>query len=64
MTLVCSPGLSFSTRKPLTSPSSVRAQTTITSAIVPLPIHRFSPSITYSSPSRRAVVSRPAESEP
>ncbi len=59
------PGVPFSTRKPLTWPSAVsRAQTTTTSAMVPLPIHFFSPLISQVSPSRRAEVSRPTESEP
>ena len=49
----------------MTFPSAVsRAHTTTTSAMVPLPIHRFSPSMTHSSPSRRAVVSSAIESEP
>src|SRR5918999_1354495 len=53
-----------STRKPLTWPSSVeRAQTTATSAIVPLPIQRLAPSITQVSPSRRARVSSAMERE-
>ena len=59
------PGVPFSTRKPLTWPSAAsRAQTTTTSAMVPLPIHFFSPLSTQVSPSRRAEVSRPTESEP
>jgi hypothetical protein len=59
------PGVPFSTRKLLTWPSaSSRAQTTATSAMVPLPIHFFSPLITQVSPSRRAEVSRATESEP
>ena len=60
------PGMSFSTTKPLTlSSATSRAQTTTRSANVPLPIHRFAPSMTHSSPSRRAVVSSPpATSEP
>ena len=59
------PGVPPSTRNPLTCPSAVsRAHTTTTSASEPLPIHRFAPSITYSSPSRRAVVSSATESEP
>mmetsp|Transcript_29669 Transcript_29669/g.53163 ORF Transcript_29669/g.53163 Transcript_29669/m.53163 type:complete len:333 (+) Transcript_29669:325-1323(+) len=40
-----SPGVSFSTRNALTLPVAVfRAHTTVTSANVPLPIHRFWPS--------------------
>ena len=59
------PGMSFSTRKPLTWPSSSdRAHTTTTSAIEPLPIQRLAPSSTQSSPSRRALVSSATESEP
>ena len=56
----------FSTTKPLTlSSATSRAQMTTRSAKVPLPIHRLAPSSTHSSPSRRAVVSRPpATSEP
>ena len=57
--------MSFSTRKPLTWPSSSeRAHTTTTSAIEPLPIQRLAPSSTQSSPSRRALVSSATESEP
>ena len=57
--------MSFSTRKPLTWPSSSeRAQTTTTSAIEPLPIQRLAPSSTQPSPSRRALVSSATESEP
>ena len=42
-----SPGVPFSTRKPLTLPSaSSRAHSTTTSAMVPLPIHFFRPLIT------------------
>ena len=60
-----SPGVPFSTRNPLTWPSATsRAQTTTTSAIVPLPIHFFAPLMTQSSPSRRAEVSSATESEP
>jgi hypothetical protein len=56
------PGVPFSTRKPLTWPSSTSlAQITVTSAKVALPIHFFSPFSTHSSPSRRAVVFRPRE---
>ena len=59
------PSVSFSTRKPLTWPSSSeRAHTTTTSAIEPLPIQRLAPSSTQSSPSRRALVSSATESEP
>ena len=49
-------GIPFSTRKPRISPSSVRAQTTATSAIVPFVIHIFVPFRTQSAPSRRAWV--------
>jgi hypothetical protein len=64
--VVVMPGLSWCTTKPLTlSSATSRAQTTTRSAKVPLPIQRFSPSITHSSPSRRAVVSSPrATSDP
>ena len=49
----------------MTCPSATsRAHTTITSASVPLPIHFLVPSITHSSPSRRAEVSSATESEP
>src|SRR5947207_6733780 len=59
------PGVPFSTRKPFTCPSATsRAQSTTTSARVPLPIHFFSPLMTHSSPSRRAEVFNPTESEP
>ena len=59
------PGVPFSTRNPLTFPSATsRAQTTVTSAIVPLPIHFLSPLRIQVSPSRRALVERPTESEP
>ena len=43
---------------------SERAHTTTTSAIEPLPIQRFAPSSTQSSPSRRARVSSATESDP
>jgi hypothetical protein len=60
------PGVPCSTTKPFTWSSAVsRAQTTTTSAKVPLPIQRLAPSSTHVSPSRRAVVSSPpATSEP
>ncbi len=65
ITEAANPSLSGVTRKPLTSPSSLsRAHTTMTSAIVALPIQRLAPSITQASPSRRAAVSRATESEP
>jgi hypothetical protein len=54
------PGVSFSTRKPLTwSSASLRAQMTTTSANVALPIQRLAPLSTQVSPSRWAVVSIP-----
>ena len=43
MTGALKPGMPFSTRKPLTLPSSVRAHTTATSASEPLVIHIFEP---------------------
>ena len=58
------PSKPFSTRKPLIWPSSVRAQTTATSAIEPLVIHIFVPFRTQSPPSRRAVVRIEPGSEP
>ena len=57
------PGVPFSTRKPRT-PSSVWAQTTATSAMVPLVIHCLEPLSTQESPSRRAVVRIPPGLEP
>ena len=58
------PGVSVGTTKPR-MPSSVRAQTTATSAIEPLVIHILRPSSTQSAPSRRlARVRMPAGSEP
>ena len=45
-------------------PSSARAQTTATSAMLPLVIQVFSPFSTQPSPSRRAVVRMPAGFEP
>ena len=45
-------------------PSSVRAQTTATSATDPLVIQVFSPSIIQLPPSRRARVSMPAGFDP
>src|SRR5947209_10806235 len=54
------PGVPFSTRKPFTWLSaSSRAQMTVTSAKVALPIHFFWPLSTQLSPSRRGVVVRP-----
>jgi hypothetical protein len=58
------PGMPFSTRKPLIAPSSVRAHTVATSAIVPFVIHIFDPFSTQSDPSRRAVVRIEPGSEP
>ena len=53
-----------STRKPRIAPSSVLAQTTATSAIVPFVIHIFAPFRTQSEPSRRACVRIEPGSEP
>ena len=60
------PAVSVGTTKPFTWPSSASfANTTTTSANVALPIQRFEPFSTQSSPSRRATVRSPrAESEP
>ena len=58
------PGVPFSTRKPRISPSSVRAHTTATSAIVPFVIHIFAPFRTQSGPSRLAWVRIAPGSEP
>ena len=58
------PGMSFSTRKPLMSPPSVRAQTIATSAIEPFVIHIFAPLRIQSEPSRFAVVRIEPGSEP
>ena len=55
MSCALNPGVPAGTRKPRT-PSSVRAQTTATSATLPSPIQRLAPSSTQSSPSRRAEV--------
>ena len=63
MSWVVKPGVSRGTRKPRT-PSSVRAQTTATSASEPFVIHIFVPLSTQSSPSRRALVRIDAGSEP
>ncbi len=60
---VSKPSVPRSTRKPRT-PSSVRAQTTATSAMPPLVIHAFSPLSTQESPSRRARVRIPPGLEP
>ena len=57
------PGVSVGTTKPA-MPSSVRAQTTATSAIVPLVIHIFEPFRIQSLPSRRAFVRMPAGLDP
>ena len=58
------PGMPRSTRKPRISSSSVRAQTTATSAIVPLVIHILAPLRIQSEPSRRACVRIEPGSEP
>ena len=58
------PGMPFSTRKPRIAPSSVRAHTIATSAIVPLVIHIFAPFRIQSEPSRRACVRMAPGSEP
>jgi len=58
------PGMPFSTRNPLICPSSVRAQTVATSAIVPFVIHIFVPFRIQSEPSRFAVVRIEPGSEP
>ncbi len=57
------PGTAVGTAKPR-MPSVVLAQITATSAMEASPIHRFTPSITHSSPSRAAVVSMLAGSLP
>ena len=57
------PGVSVGTTKPR-MPSSVRAQTTATSATVPFVIHIFVPSRIQSSPSRLAAVRMPLGLEP
>src|SRR4051794_19087145 len=57
------PGVPFSTRKPRT-PSSVLAQTTATSARVPLVIHCLEPLITQSPPTFLAQVRMPPGLEP
>jgi len=57
------PGVPFSTRKPRT-PSSVRAQTTATSASVPLVIHCLAPLRSQPFAVRRAVVRMPPGLEP
>jgi hypothetical protein len=66
MSLAVKPGVVVGTRKPRTGlPSSpVLAQTTATSAMVPIPIQRFSPFNTQSEPSLRAKVFMLAGSEP
>ena len=56
--------MSFSTMKPRIAPSSVRAQTIATSAIVPFVIHIFAPFRIQSEPSRRAWVRIEPGSEP
>ena len=63
MSLAVYPLVPFSIRKPLT-PSSVSAQTTATSAIVPFVIHIFAPLIIQSSPSLTAFVRIVPGSEP
>src|SRR3984957_2426870 len=56
------PGLSFSTTKPLTCPEvSSRAQMTLISEKVELPIHFFCPLSTHSSRSLRQLVSMPPD---
>ena len=64
MTGALKPGMPFSTRKPLTLSSSVRAHTTATSASEPLVIHIFEPFRTQPSPDRFARVRIPAGLEP
>ena len=61
---VVNPGVPFSTRKPRTPSSSVRAHTTATSEIEPLVIHILLPVRIQSSPSRRARVRIEPGSEP
>ena len=63
MRLAWKPGVSVGTTKPRI-PSSVRAQTTATSATFPLVIHILEPSSTQSSPSRFALVRMPEGLEP
>jgi hypothetical protein len=58
------PGVPFSTTKPRIAPSSVRAQTTAMSAIVPFVIHIFVPFRIQSEPSRPACVRIEPGSEP
>jgi hypothetical protein len=59
---VTNPGVPASTTKPLTWPSSTsRAQITVRSAKLALPIHFLCPASAQVSPSRRAVVARPRE---
>ena len=58
------PGVPFSTRKPRIAPSSVRAQTIATSAMVPFVIHILAPFRIQSAPSRRACVRIAPGSEP
>ena len=58
------PGMPCSTMKPRIAPSSVRAQTTAMSAIVPFVIHIFAPFRIQSEPSRRACVRIEPGSEP
>jgi len=57
------PGVPFSTRKPRI-PSGVFAQTTATSAIVPLVIHIFEPFRIQPPPSGRAEVAIAPGSDP
>ena len=54
------PGVSVGTAKPRTVPSSARAQTIATSAMVPFEIQVFEPLITQSPPTLRALVRIPA----
>jgi hypothetical protein len=63
MSCVVKPGVPRGTRKPRT-PSSVRAQTTATSAAEPFVIHIFDPCRIQSSPSRRARVRMEPGSDP
>ena len=64
MTGALKPSIPRSTMKPLTLPSSVRAQTTATSASEPLVIHIFEPLSTQLSPERLARVRIAAGFEP
>ena len=64
MSDVAYPRVPFSTRNPRMAPSSARAHTTATSAMVPFVIQVFSPFRTQLFPSRRAVVFIPAGFDP